>query len=237
MGLNEEREHVERLVAPSLLSKGEEEVDTSLIYQPLENRQIRIIALAPGKWDDEIECSLKTVSLDDDPPYEALSYVWGDPKLRKKTILLQRQRFQVTPSLEAALRHLRHEDSERTMWVDAVCINQRDDVEKSVQVKQMQLIYARTSHLVIWVGEASGDSDLGMETVRQVGGELKEGSHWDVDLADVSLIKSLLGEKKAFDPKPWVAANRLLRRDWFERVWVTLCSPCPSVRLDADLLL
>ena len=224
MGLNQEREHVERLVAPLPLSKGEEEVDTSFIYQPLEHREIRIIALAPGKWDDEIECSLKTLSLDDDPSYEALSYVWGDPKLRKKTILLQRQCFQVTPSLESALRHLRHEDFERTMWVDAVCINQRDDVEKSVQVKQMQLIYARTSHLVIWVGEASGDSDLGMETVRQVGGELKEGSHWDVDLADVSLIKSLLGEKKAFDPKPWVAANRLLRRDWFERVWVILLS-------------
>ena len=59
IGLNQVREHVERLVAPLLPSKGEEEVDTSLIYLPLENRQIRIIALAPGKWDDEIECSLK----------------------------------------------------------------------------------------------------------------------------------------------------------------------------------
>ena len=224
MVLYQVRERVERLVAPLLPSKKEEEFDTSLIYQPLENREIRIIALAPGKWDDEIECRLKTVSLDDDPSYETLSYVWGDPKLRKKTVLLQRQRFQVTPSLESALRHLRHEEAERTMWVDAVCINQRDDVEKSVQVKQMQLIYARTSHLVIWVGEASGDSDLGMETVRQVGGELKGRSHWDVDLADVSLIKSLLREKQAFDPKPWVATNRLLRRDWFERVWVTLLS-------------
>ena len=224
IGLNQVREQVERLVALLLPSKGEEEVDTSLIYQPLENRQIRIIALAPGKWDDEIECSLKTVSLDDDPSYETLSYVWGDPKLRKKTILLQRQRFQVTPSLESALRHLRHIETERTIWVDAVCINQKDDVEKAVQVKQMQLIYARTSHLVIWIGDASGDSDLGMETVREVAGELKGGSHWDVDLADVSLIKSLLREKKAFDPKPWVAANRLLRRDWFERVWVNLLS-------------
>ena len=106
------------------------------------------------------------------------------------------------------------------MWVDAVCINQDDMGERSVQVKQMQSIYARTSHLVIWVGEASGDSDLGMETVRQVGGELQGGSYWDVDLANVSLIKNLLSEKKAFDPKPWVAANRSLRRDWFERVWV-----------------
>lgn len=58
--------------------------------------------------------------------------------------------------------------------------------------KQMQLVYARTSHLVIWVGEVSRDSDLGMETLRQVGGELKGSSPWDVDLADVSLIEGLL---------------------------------------------
>ena len=43
-----------------------------------------------------------------------------------------------------------------------------------------------------------------METERQVGGELKGGSHWEVDLADVSLIKGVLKGKKAFDPKPWV---------------------------------
>ena len=61
------------------------------------------------------------------------------------------------------------------MWIDAICINQKDDAEKAVQVRQMQLIYARTSHLVIWVGEASEDSDLGMETLKQVGEELKRG--------------------------------------------------------------
>lgn len=84
----------------------------------------------------------------------------------------------------------------------------------------MQLIYARTSHLVVWVGEASEDSDLGMETLKQVGEELKEGTDWDVDLANASLIKKHPQEGRAFDPKPWVAANRLFRRNWFERVWV-----------------
>ena len=76
MTLNHVRERVERLVAPLLLSKGEEEVRhlVDLSYQPLENRKIRMIALALGKWEDEIECNLKTVFLDDDPSYETLSY-------------------------------------------------------------------------------------------------------------------------------------------------------------------
>lgn len=92
--------------------------------------------------------------------------------------------------------------------------------KRPCKVRQMQLIYARTSHLVIWVGEASEDSDLGMETLKQVGEDLKEGSYWDVDLANASLTKKLPQEGRAFDPKPWVAANRLFRRNWVERVWV-----------------
>jgi len=43
-----------------------------------ERNEIRIAILQPGNWDDEILCSLKTVSLDDNPKYSTLSYVWGD---------------------------------------------------------------------------------------------------------------------------------------------------------------
>ena len=208
-------EHIERLVAPFLLIR-------SRIYRPLHPGEIRVISLAAGKWNDRLTCTLKTVSLDDDPSYETLSYVWGDPRAGQKIILLQDQLFPVTRNLESALRHLRHEDWERTIWIDAVCINQEDRVEKAAQVGRMEVIYARTSHLFIWVGEASEaeDSDLGMETLRQVGEELKADSLWSVDLANVSSIRDSLRNVKDFNPKPWVAVNRLFRRDWFERVWV-----------------
>lgn len=98
----------------------------SSIYQPLQHNEIRLITLAPGKWRDPIECSLQIVSLDDNPTYEALSYVWGDASLRK-WICLKDANFDVSKSLEVALRHLRHEDSERVMWIDAICINQLDN--------------------------------------------------------------------------------------------------------------
>ena len=228
MGLERVRKHLEGLMANLLPKEERATSDTSLIYQPLQHREIRIITLGPGEWNDRIACTLQKVSLDENPPYEALSYCWGDPKDPKKLIFLQEQPLKVTRSLETALRHLRRQDTERTMWIDAICINQNDVAERAVQVEQMQDIYARTSHLIIWVGAASEseDSDTGMETLGQLGEELKEGSYWDVDLANVSLIKNLDQEKRGFDPKPWVAANRLFRRDWFERVWVrALCSP------------
>ena len=212
-------EHIGRQMTWLLLRVRGQLADLSSIYQPLQHNEIRLITLAPGKWRDPIACSLQIVSLDDNPTYEALSYVWGNASLRK-WICLKNCSFDVSKSLEVALRHLRHEDSERVMWIDAICINQSDEAEKSEQVKKMQFIYARTSHLVVWVGEASEDSDLGMRTLKQVGEELKEGPFWEVDLAKVSLIRDLPEAIENFDPKPWIALNRLFQRSWFERVWV-----------------
>lgn len=58
-------------------------------YQVLnvEQRQIRVLTLLPGNWHDPISCELEAVSLDDDPPYFALSYVWGDPKVTLPILL------------------------------------------------------------------------------------------------------------------------------------------------------
>lgn len=227
MILNRIWEHVKRRMARMLPQRGGGADNTSLIYQPLPHSNIRVVFLAPGKWDDRIHCILETVSLDDDPTYETLSYVWGDASI-KKSIFLQNYNFQVTASLESALRHLRCEREGRTIWIDALCINQTNDVEKTEQVKLMQYIYARTSHLVVWVGETSEDSDLGMQTIRQTGEELKEGDYTDVDLANVSLIQNLHPAIKDFDPKPWVAINRLFRRVWFERIWVSFIHLVPA---------
>ena len=218
----EKWEYIKWQITWWLLRIGGRLADLSAIYQPLHHNEIRLITLAPGKWSDPIECSLQVVSLDGNPTYEALSYVWGNASLRN-WIRLKNSNFDVSKSLEVALRHLRHEDLERVMWIDAICINQSDDAEKSEQVKKMRLIYARTSHLIIWVGEASEDSDLGMRTLKHIGEELKEGPSWEADLANVSLIRDMPEAIESFDPKPWVAINRLFRRSWFERIWV-LCS-------------
>jgi hypothetical protein len=42
-----------------------------------ETNQIRVVELVPGRWNDAINCNMRTVSLDEQPSYEALSYVWG----------------------------------------------------------------------------------------------------------------------------------------------------------------
>ncbi len=37
--------------------------------------------------------------------------------------------------------------------MDAICINQDDDSERTRQVQQIRLIYERAQHVVIWLGD------------------------------------------------------------------------------------
>ncbi len=47
--------------------------------KPLAGRNIRLVNLLPGQFDDDITCTLSIADLENAPKYEALSYVWGDP--------------------------------------------------------------------------------------------------------------------------------------------------------------
>lgn len=90
-------------------------------YKALEQeREIRVLVLLPGGSDDYPQCHLKRVCLDDPPPYEALSYVWGDPR-ENDQIHCGNGTLSVTINLHSALRHLRVEETERVIWVDAIC--------------------------------------------------------------------------------------------------------------------
>lgn len=189
-------------------------------YQPLGHHEIRLVVLQPAKWNSPIKCHLITKCLDEDPDYQALSYFWGDPKALRP-ISLHGRIVQISRNLESILRHLRYEDRERTLWIDALSINQSDVIEKTQQVRQMHLIYARTHHLIVWAGERSDDSDMAMQAMRRIGREQEGEDTWDMDTAHPSsMIKEALAAGESFDPKPWVALNRLFRRPWFERTWV-----------------
>ncbi|KAK3692972.1 heterokaryon incompatibility protein-domain-containing protein [Podospora appendiculata] len=64
--------------------------------------------------------------------------------------------FRVTTNLELALRYLRRERRPRTLWIDAMCINQADEDEKKMQIQRMDLVYANASSVLIWLGGYHG---------------------------------------------------------------------------------
>ncbi|KAI8315340.1 hypothetical protein K4K61_002052 [Colletotrichum sp. SAR11_59] len=133
--------------------------------------------------------------------YEALSYVWGDAS-PSKHILIEEHTVPITINLHSALVHLRHSSEARTLWVDALCIDQSTHGERNQQVMIMGDIYRSASQVVVWLGVAADDSHLVFE-----------------HLKDKSAKKSWPNVAK---PTPrlrraWLA---LITRPWFFRTWV-----------------
>ncbi|KAI8167338.1 Heterokaryon incompatibility protein 6, OR allele [Colletotrichum sp. SAR 10_70] len=148
--------------------------------------------------------SLKNIVQSDityQPDYEALSYVWGDAT-PSEHILIEEHTVPITTNLHSALVHLRHSSEARTLWVDALCINQSTHGERNQQVMIMGDIYKSARQVVVWLGEAADDSHLVFE-----------------HLKDKSAKKSWPNIAK---PTPrlrraWLA---LITRPWFFRTWV-----------------
>lgn len=113
---------------------------------------IRVLDVWPAKEQRAIETNLRTVRLADNPTFEALSYEWGNPS-RSHSISVAGKRFRVTNNLWNALHNVRQESETRTLWVDAVCIDQTNLDEKSSQVPLMSLIYRRAQRVLISLGK------------------------------------------------------------------------------------
>jgi hypothetical protein len=53
-------------------------------------------------------------------------------------------------------------------WIDAICINQADDIEKSWQVQQMWAVYHEAQYVAAWLGLAADDNDLVLAQITDV---------------------------------------------------------------------
>ena len=122
------------------------------LYFPLLNgKLIRLLELAPGTWDEQVSVRMLVVELGHHLKYDALSYVWGDPK-SPATILCNGREMKVTRGLHTALTTIRYLERPRIVWADAVCINQEDLKERSHQVSFMGSIYHHASQVLVCVG-------------------------------------------------------------------------------------
>ncbi|KAF4616233.1 hypothetical protein G7Y89_g15171 [Cudoniella acicularis] len=128
-------------------------------YEPLQHADsIRLLALYPGDFTTPIQISLAEVRSQDNHPYEALSYTWAmeDGNCRRSSqIRCDGSKIWVTKNCELALRYLRKKDLNRVLWVDAICINQKDNKERGHQVGLMRNVYSKATGVLIWLGEAS----------------------------------------------------------------------------------
>jgi hypothetical protein len=192
-----------------------------------ESRQIRLLKLLPASsFDATINCTIFNGSLQAPPHYEALSYVWGTESDKSKISLVYEANaackadnenhiprtdtglnFEVTPNLASALRHIRDDSSSRTLWIDAICIDQESTKEKSHQVAQMRQVYLSAQRVIMWLGpELSSSISLAIKFLRSMRMEEDGQSHYVYQEAD---------------SPAWFACDDLfLKRPYWGRSWI-----------------
>ncbi|KAI1872366.1 uncharacterized protein JN550_004085 [Neoarthrinium moseri] len=165
--------------------------------------------------------------------YQALSYAWGDEEptenlminvepnpqviddvfrqslqddLRNKAVGL----LKIRPNLMQALVRLRAKKEAIWLWVDAICINQEDELEKNHQLTKMPTVFGNAWSVAIWIGHDSDPTaqDMAMKFIPTI--------------LNLTLLDRLLARSKPEEAtlKYWVAFAALLRRPWFSRRWV-----------------
>lgn len=129
-----------------------------------DSNTIRVLHVEPIPRDaiegTPVRCTLRIISLDREPDFTALSYVWGDPKEEKSSIVCDNTLFNVTKNCYSALWHLSKKLHGLIIWVDAICIDQEDrNKEKKWQLPLMGEIYTKARQVYVWLGEGDERSD------------------------------------------------------------------------------
>jgi hypothetical protein len=193
----------------------------SEIYRQLDSSkgEIRLVTILPGEGRDAIKCTLDyTILRPNSSTYEALSYTWGSNHSRR-SISLNDTPFHITKNLEVALRHLRLPYTSRQVWIDAICINQEDDIERGEQIQLMRKIYTQAEQVLVWLGEASGCSDIAMEFL-EVGNSKPDPKEWFKD--------TIMKTTQRLYTSEWDSIFRLQEREYWQRTWIVQEITCAT---------
>ncbi|OAL46936.1 HET-domain-containing protein [Pyrenochaeta sp. DS3sAY3a] len=179
-------------------------------YSPLLPGELtRVLALQPAKsHSDELHCQLFHIS--SGFPYIAISYAWGSQNEWSDLIMEDRNGHQdrppsvlkITTTVELLLRRMRGSSAVRYFWIDALCINQADTVEKTQQVSRMFDIYRNASRVFAWLGDRSDGSEDFLKLIK------------DIEIEGDGVLR------EHFDRYGREFLDHFLELEWFQRRWV-----------------
>ncbi|KAJ0122645.1 uncharacterized protein J7T55_003160 [Diaporthe amygdali] len=183
------------------------------------------------------------------PRFEALSYTWGTGQSEHNLQIISETNpehtfeLAIQKNLGIALRYLRHCNSARVLWVDAVCINQKDIAERDIQVTRMGDIYRYAERVIAWLGPESDDSSLALSVMDNIGAQVVCLSNGHRNARPgCTHPRWIHGHVELpYKDSAWQAIIKLFGRPWFYRLWVTqevqLASPASVIQCGHDAVL
>lgn len=205
----------------------------SYAYKPLPGdgwiRLVRVISRGPS----QPPCfSLINARLDAGSQFHAISYMWGDPRqlptppplygleVDGAWLRVTRATFEVLYGHASAWAD--EEGRDVLFWIDALCINQQDEVEKSSQIKIMAQIYSQASSVVSFLRPRNNiDADVVAHVLSTTAANIRCA---DPNPATTFLTRmgtniiSLFGI--GAQGKAWEKLSRVLGHEYWERMWI-----------------
>ena len=149
--------------------------------------------------------------------FMALSYTWGDPT-DVREIWVNNMPMQVTANIEACLRVLREKHYIQhgwKVWIDALCINQQDIIERAGEVKRMREIYSKAWTPLVWTGKAADDSDGALELMLSLAND-----YASLEDSMAVLTRDLHRDPELFGVGRWRALYHFATRQYWRRTWI-----------------
>ncbi|KAL1875733.1 hypothetical protein VTK73DRAFT_9854 [Phialemonium thermophilum] len=185
-------------------------------HQPLVgDRCIRLLRLNGGKAGS-LSGELLSTAIEDAPDYDALSYVWGKPQ-EGCSIALGDRHLPITPNCKDALVHLAAQEADHLVWVDSVCIDQNNILERNHQVAMMADIYGKAAKTIVWLGPGNDNTD---EVIAKL--NFLKRHYEGVQTSDDERRKYSppnFPTRNGYCTRTYAFIDKLFDVEWFSRVW------------------
>ncbi|KAJ9651544.1 hypothetical protein H2198_009187 [Neophaeococcomyces mojaviensis] len=185
---------------------------------------------------EDVEAVLKQLTGRED--YHTFSYTWGDQsetyplyltltsgkldsnkQVRTNFEPYRNGAISIGRNLKTLLEELRRRKHMEFVWIDAICINQANEMEKKMQIPMMRDIYEYAGDGYVWLGEATPDEVTAMNLLPHLTDQLREACL-------VSTMLSANNERTFTDlglPSPsdrlWKAIGSIMRNPYWSRLW------------------
>ena len=188
-------------------------------YKHLSSSKWIRLCKITGNETDGFSFVLDKYLLDRAPPYRALSYTWGPaeggfvPHDGDQVETLVHGRNRSLPiNLILALLNLSERSLSGYYWIDAVCIDQLNNKERSEQVIIMDKIFQRATAVDVWLGKAYPDTQKINDIVQDLVSLQEQEQKW--------LPRPIwnTGEDLVL-PSDWETLVQIMSRRWFHRLW------------------
>lgn len=200
-------------------------------YSPLLGTEIRLVHLS-ADLDDPVSGQFEVVTLENAPPYYALSHAWvsGGPAEG----ISEGEKIRLNSNLSSCIRRLQELSAKKPgldppleyIWLDSICINQKDTVERSSQVALMGRIYKQSVRTLIWLGEEdSVPFHRAWQLIADMYAIFRKQNPTATSLTDINLriydeqSQIALG-LPPWDDLRWTYLKLLMELRWFSRIWI-----------------